>query len=145
MPILKNARQEAFCQFRVTGKTQDEAYRLAGYKPSMPAASRLSTNVQVVARIAELQGKALARVEVTIDSMAAQFDEDRAYALKLGQVSAAVQAGACKAKLFGLFVDRSVSVSTFNHNYSSMSDEELRFEMAAIHQEVRAIKAGVKH
>jgi hypothetical protein len=111
----------------------------------MQHASRLARKGNVVARIAELQGKALARVEVTIDSMAAQFDEDRAYALKLGQVSAAVQAGACKAKLFGLFIDRSVNVSTFNHNYSSMTDDEIRFEMAAIHAEVRSIKAGVKH
>jgi len=143
MPILKNTKQESFCQFRATGKTQTEAYALAGYKPSEHHAARLARNGKIADRIAELQARAATRAEETVESMAAQYDEDRAHALKLGQISAAVQATTGKAKLFGLFVEKStVSVT---HNYAMMTEEELRFEIAAIHAEARALKAGVKH
>lgn len=47
------------------------------------------------------------------------------------------------AKHLGMFVDR--SVMTMNHNYSQMSEEELRFEIAAIHAEARALEAAVRH
>ena len=51
---LKNVRHERFCNEIVSGKSQAEAYRLAGYKPDTGAASRLSANVSIQARIAEL-------------------------------------------------------------------------------------------
>ena len=35
-----------------------------------------------------------------------EFDENRAHALRIGQVGAAVQATAMKAKLFGFMIDR---------------------------------------
>jgi hypothetical protein len=44
------------------------------------------------------------------------------------------------AKHLGMFVDR--SVVTMNHNYAQMTEEELRSEIAAIHQQARAIKQG---
>jgi phage terminase small subunit len=47
------------------------------------------------------------------------------------------------AKHLGMFVDR--SVVTMNHNYALMTEEELRFEIAAIHAEARSLKAGVQH
>jgi hypothetical protein len=143
MPILDNAKQEAFCQHRAAGKTLDEAYGLAGYKPSMPAASRLSRNVNVVARLRELQGKFAAKVEVTVESIAKQLDEDRAFAIACKVPSAAVAASMAKAKLFGLAVER--SVVNVSHNYAMMSEEELKFEIAALLAEARTIKAGVQH
>lgn len=141
MPTLNNPRHEAFCQHRVAGKTQDEAYKLAGYRPDPGAASRLSRNVNVSRRLDELQAKAAAKVEVTVDTIAAQLDEDRAFAIKQGSPSAAVAASTAKAKLFGLMTDR--QVVAVSHNYSMMTEQELRFEIAAIHAEARAIKAGV--
>lgn len=143
MPILKNTKQEAFCQARVAGKTLDESYRAAGYKPNRPAASRLATNGNVQRRIAELQQRALARAEVTIDTIAAELDEDRALAFKNDNPGAAVAATMGKAKLFGLLVERATVQVT--HNYAMMSEEELRFELAAINAEARAIKPGMNH
>jgi hypothetical protein len=32
-----------------------------------------------------------------------------------------------------------------NHNYAQMREEQLRYEIAAIHAEARAIKSGVQH
>jgi len=143
MPVLQNAKHERFCQLRLEGKSQEEAYRLAGYKPDPGAASRLSRNVGVKKRMEELHIVALGKTEVTVESMAAQFDEDRALAIKWKQASAAHAASNSKAKLYGLFVDRAAISVT--HNYSQMSEEELKFEIAALLAEARSIKPGVQH
>ena len=143
MPVLKNPKREAFCQARASGKTLDQAYAEAGYKPSRNNAARLVMSKEVKARLAELQAKVAEKYEVTVETMAAQFDEDRKNAIKWKQGSAAHAASHSKAKLFGLMVDKqSVNVT---HNYSLMTEEELRFEIAAIHAEARSIKAGVQH
>ena len=47
-----------------------------------------------------------------------------------------------KAKLYGLGVDKSDSIPNINHNYASMTEEEVLFEIAAIHQNLRQIKAS---
>jgi hypothetical protein len=54
MPVLQDPKHEAFAQHRASGKSQAEAYKLAGYKGDRTAASRLSTNVNIQARIEEL-------------------------------------------------------------------------------------------
>ncbi|MDQ0323624.1 hypothetical protein QO002_005831 [Pararhizobium capsulatum DSM 1112] len=53
-----------------------------------------------------LQAQAAVKAMVTLDSLAREFDESRAHALRVDQVGAAVQATAMKAKLFGFMVDR---------------------------------------
>ena len=47
-----------------------------------------------------------------------------------------------KAKLHGLDVDRREAKHTFKNNYSQMTEEEVMYEIAALHQEVRLIQAG---
>lgn len=66
MPILKNPRHEAFAQFLAKGQPASEAYVSAGYKESRPAASRLSTNVNVKKRVAELVARGADRTEITV-------------------------------------------------------------------------------
>ncbi len=56
--ILDNSRHERFAQGLAAGKTAEEAYVEAGYNRSRPAASRLSTNVNVQRRVAELLSRA---------------------------------------------------------------------------------------
>lgn len=143
MPVLQNAKHERFCQLRLEGKSQEEAYKLAGYKPDPGAASRLSRNVGVKKRMEELHVHALNKTEVTVETIAEQLDADREFAIKCKVPSAAVAATVAKAKLYGLAVDRSVVAVT--HNYSSMSEEELKFEIAALLAEARSIKPGVQH
>lgn len=65
MAALKNPRQERFAQAIALGKTADEAYQLAGYKPNRHNASRLKTNEHVTARIAAILGKGADAVSVT--------------------------------------------------------------------------------
>jgi len=55
MAPLKSQRHELFAQGLAAGKTQDQAYQDAGYKPSEAHASRLAGNGKVQARVAELQ------------------------------------------------------------------------------------------
>ncbi len=104
--MLANPRHEAFCRALVEGESANGAYAKAGYKRSRKNAARLRTNDDIQRRVTELQANAARKTQVTIETIAAQLDEDRALALRLGQASAAVQASVAKAKLFGLVVDR---------------------------------------
>lgn len=63
MPVLKNAKHEAFCQAVAKGKTQEEAYAAAGYKPSRHHASRLATKGNVISRISEIKSRVAEKVE----------------------------------------------------------------------------------
>jgi predicted mannosyl-3-phosphoglycerate phosphatase (HAD superfamily) len=66
---LKNARHERFAQELAKGKSQSEAYGLAGYRQDRTAASRLSSNVNVTARATELKSKAADKAVVTIENL----------------------------------------------------------------------------
>lgn len=143
MAILANPKQEAFCQLRVQGRTLDEAYKLAGYKPSRQHAQRLATKGTVEARIAELRKAMAETFEITAESIAAQLDADWVFARACKVPSAAVAATVAKGKLAGLFTEKSSVHVT--HSYQTMTDEELRFEMAALAAEARSIKPGVQH
>jgi len=124
MPVLKNARHERFAQELAKGKTATEAYTAAGYKGDRTAASRLSSNVNIAARVAELQSKTVKKAEITVQSLADELEEARAIALAEKQSSAAVSATMGKAKLFGFGIERrhlSGTVSVIN-----ITSEQLR-------------------
>ncbi len=106
MPVLQNSRHEKFAQALAKGATATEAYASAGYKGDRTAASRLSTNVNVAQRVAELQGRAAKRAEVTMESLLIELEEARSLALAEKQSSAAVSATLGKAKLTGLIVEK---------------------------------------
>jgi hypothetical protein len=57
MKPMKNPKYEAFCQGMAKGMTASAAYLAAGYKGDRTAASRLSTNVNIRQRIAEIIGE----------------------------------------------------------------------------------------
>ncbi|KQZ87854.1 hypothetical protein ASD64_19915 [Mesorhizobium sp. Root157] len=57
MKPMKNPKYEAFCQGMAKGMTASAAYLAAGYKGDRTAASRLSTNVNIRRRIAEIIGE----------------------------------------------------------------------------------------
>jgi hypothetical protein len=143
MPILKNHKHEAFCQAIVAGKTQEQAYAEAGYKPSRHHAARLATNGNIRERIEKLQHKVAVEFEITVEEIAKMLREDRKFAIKCKSASAATAATMGLAKLGGLLVDHGqINVS---HSYSTMSEEEIRFELAALAAEARALKPGVQH
>lgn len=65
MPVLKNARHEAFAQALATGMTRDAAYAAAGYKPDRQNAFRLTTIDAVMTRVVELSDRAAEKAEWT--------------------------------------------------------------------------------
>ncbi|WGG60511.1 terminase small subunit [Brucella intermedia] len=54
MPVLKNARHEAFAQELAKGKTADEAYKIAGFKPNRGNAATLKRKQSISKRVSEL-------------------------------------------------------------------------------------------
>ena len=52
-----NARQKRFCLLRVSGNSQIDAYRKAGYKGNYNSATKLESEVQIIAEISRLQAK----------------------------------------------------------------------------------------
>lgn len=103
---LEDQRQERYAQGLASGKTGDQAYKLAGFKVNRGNASRLKSNDRVKSRVAFLLGKLAARAIVTAESIAVQLDEDRALAHAVAQPGAAVSASTAKAKLFGLMSEK---------------------------------------
>ncbi len=65
MPVLKDARQERFCQNCLRGMTQDAAYEAAGFKPSRAHAARLAAKGNIRERMAELWGAAAEKAVIT--------------------------------------------------------------------------------
>ena len=130
MPALDNPRHERFAQQLAKGKSATEAYTDAGYKGDRTAASRLSTNANVQARLAELLSKAAERAVVTVEDIAKQLDEDRVFARENGAAAAAVSATLGKAKVLGLIVEKSENV---NLNYDVTDEPATEDEWAAQH------------
>lgn len=62
---LKNQRHERYAQELAKGKSADEAYQLAGFKENRGNASRLKSNESIMKRVAEIQGRAAERAEIT--------------------------------------------------------------------------------
>lgn len=66
MPVLDNEQHERFCQLKVTGSTDIDAYVAAGYKHNYGNASALAREAHVKARITELLQAAAKDAEVSV-------------------------------------------------------------------------------
>lgn len=66
MTILKNPKHEAFAQGLALGKTADDAYASAGFKPNRGNATRLKANESITARIEEILSRGAERAEVSV-------------------------------------------------------------------------------
>lgn len=129
MPVLKNARHELFCQALSQGMTQDAAYKAAGYQPNRFNAHRLNTNEHIRTRVAELQGRNIAKQDeiaaVSLASLVSEAEAARTKAMaEKGGAAAAVTALTAKAKLAGLWIERSERKS-LGGDLNSLSDAEL--------------------
>lgn len=66
MAALKNQRHELFAQSLAKGKTADEAYQEAGYKPNRGNAATLKANQSISDRVQELKDRAAEKVKIDI-------------------------------------------------------------------------------
>lgn len=117
MPVLENPKHERFAQELAKGKTQAEAYKEAGYIGDETAACRLSRNVKVTSRVAEIQERAAIRAEITVASITERLmrlaDKGEALSEAAG-LSVARAAAMDAAKLNGLVVDKAESKQDIN-------------------------------
>jgi hypothetical protein len=114
MPALENARHERFAQELAKGKTQLEAYTDAGYRPDDGAANRLSGNVRIQERVAEILEFAATRVEISVASVTENLARIAQKAEDLKEASGLAVARAAwmdAAKLNGLVVDKSETLA----------------------------------
>ncbi len=65
MPVLTNSRREIFANLVARGKSQVEAYTLAGYNPSDTNGCTLANTPEVAARIQEIRMIVAAKTQVT--------------------------------------------------------------------------------
>jgi phage terminase small subunit len=138
---LKNSRHERFAQELAKGKSQVEAYALAGYKPNESHASRLVANGKVAERVAELK-------ERIAEKTAEKASIDAAWVLKK---AAELHSIALKEKQFSVakgaldIIGKHVDVQAFREQvqhsglieYKNLSDEEIAARIAA-HEAARA-------
>jgi terminase small subunit-like protein len=121
---LRNARHERFAQELAKGKSQLDAYKAAGYRPDRGAATRLSANVSVQERLAELKEKSAERTVITVENLTARLlaiaakGEDKTDAPLLSVARASLMDA---AKLNGLIIDR----SKVDFDLSGLTEEEL--------------------
>jgi phage terminase small subunit len=121
--VLKNPRHERFSQELATGKSADEAYKAAGYKPDRAHASRLAANGNIRARVTQLQNVAAGEASVTIETLIREAADIQQKATDGRQYSAAIAALIAKAKLAGRWVERTEQNNT-NVNYA-VSDQPM--------------------
>jgi phage terminase small subunit len=119
--VLANRRQEKFCLLFVEGKTQAAAYLGAGYKTTgkrsaQVCAQRLLRDVAIHRRIGEMQRQAVVSTEITVASLLSEAADIQRAALRKNNHSAAVAALTAKAKIAGLWVERS-ETENVNLNY----------------------------
>jgi len=131
---LKNARQERFAQELAKGRSQVDAYQAAGYKPDRGAATRLSANVSVAARVEELKGRAADKAAITVADIARQLDDDRAFAKACNSPAAMVSATLGKAKVLGLIKERHEHTGKDGApiEYRNLPEEEIDARLAAL-------------
>lgn len=130
MPVLPNAKHEAFAQAIAQGMKGAEAYQSAGYtvgnEPAARAsAARLLATVSVASRVAELQTESAEVAVVTAADLSTQLEDIRVKAIAANQMGAAAQAVMGRAKLHGLIIDKAEIKATVQ----DLSDDELEMRI----------------
>jgi hypothetical protein len=119
MAVLNNPRHERFAEALASGKSASQAYAEAGYKKDRRNASRLTSNDDIRARVAELQSRAAERAVIdkqwVLDGLKELADRcmQRVAVLDRGRVVeyrfdavGAVRALHLLGRELGMFVDR---------------------------------------
>lgn len=137
MPILANQRHELFAQEMAKGESASSAYEKAGYNPDRGAASRLSANVSVQARVQEILGRAAARTEVTVASITdrlLKIADKGEVSREAALLSVSRAALMDVAKLNGLIVEKRELAGRNGGpiEYANLTEEEIDARLAAL-------------
>lgn len=114
MPILSNTRHERFAQELARGRSSTEAYKEAGYdcegSSAWSAASRLSRNVQVSARVRELQIGGAERAMLTEEWVISRLMSNVERALQAEEVRSNTGEGTGEFKYDGNVANRALEL-----------------------------------
>jgi phage terminase small subunit len=73
MPVLSNAKHERFAQEIAKGVTAEEAYKLAGYSPSLKNAQRLKSNEGIRSRVEEILSQAAKKAGISVERILDEY------------------------------------------------------------------------
>ena len=104
------------------GKTVDQAYAVAGFRPHRGNAWRMSTNESVLRRLAEQRAPAIKAAQITLEGHLHDLEALRNAAAEAGQYGAAITAEVNRGKASGLYVERRISS---NETTVALRDEAL--------------------
>ena len=121
-------KQARFVSEYLKDQNATQAAMRAGYseKTANQQGSRLLANVGVAAALLKKQTRVARKAEITVESLAREYEEARQVALQEKQASAMVAATTGKGKLAGLLVERhkhSGAIGTYD--LTKISDEQL--------------------
>ena len=106
------AKQTAFVEGVLTGKTGSQAYRDAGYSPNMSNArvteqvKRLKEHPRISAVLTDFQLRIAEKVDLSVEAHIKELSELAIQAKGLKQINAAVRAVELKGKVAGHYVER---------------------------------------
>ncbi len=132
MPVTKpgtlTAKQSRFVSEYQKDQNATQAAIRAGYAKASAnrEGCRLLLKADIASAVAAKQQKLARKAEITVATLAAEFEEARRLAKKQGQASAMVAATTGKGKLSGLLVERhkhSGAIGTYN--LTGLTDEQL--------------------
>lgn len=145
MPTHPDPRRERYCQERVAGKNQCDAFLAAGFVGNSSSSltgnsSAMSAEPAIIARIAELLERTAKKAELKRADIIEMIKNDRDLARTLGQPSAAIRGAELLGKEIGMFVDRKeIKTGTLDDLDVDQLDE---LREAAIAEAARRIAGG---
>lgn len=121
-------KQARFVAEYLKDQNATQAAIRAGYsqKTAAQQGSRLLMNVEVAKAVGRKQQKVAQKAEITVESLAQEFEEARQLAMREKQASAMVAATTGKGKLAGLLVERhrhSGAIGTYD--LTKLTDDQL--------------------
>jgi len=139
VPVLRNAKHEAFAQALAKGRSQEDAYADAGFKPHRQNASRLMTNDDVRRRVEEIKGRIAEKAEWTaadrLSALKSIFDreaeKDARVAISAIAEANKMQGSYAAAKMDHTSSDGSMSPRPATFDVSKLSTAALAEIMAA--------------
>jgi phage terminase small subunit len=130
MPHLKAAHERFVQEYVANGRNGQDAYMAAfpksGKRAARRSAYRLLARVEVKSRVAEMQGKSAERSQVTLDNLIKEAADIQRAAMDANSYAAAIAALIARAKLCGLWVERTQGENT--HVIYAVSDEPMSEE-----------------
>lgn len=130
------ALQEVFAQAVASGMNQSDAYRAAyNVRPSTKpetvnqSASRIMSDPNVAARVAELRKPVVEAAQITLASHLERLRNLSETAEEAGQMSAAINAEIARGKASGLYVDK---VEHSGNIGGELTDAQLDARIAAL-------------